>query len=97
MDFPEAEALKLLAKAHGKVREATRSVDHNEDVEEKTTTRALAPGDRIEWERADLTVQHGVVDFLQTYPGEVWAFCTLPDRRWSAVNVKYIRKVESTV
>lgn len=51
-----------------------------------------APGDRITWTRGDLTVQQGVVDFLQTYPGEVWAFCTRTDGGWSAVNVKYIQK-----
>ena len=56
----------------------------------------IQPGDRIEWERADLTVQHGVIDFLQTYSGEVWAFCTLSDGGWTTVNVKNIRKVEAS-
>lgn len=54
------------------------------------TAPTLHPGDRIKWERADLTVHHGVVDFLQTYPGEVWAFCSLPDGMWTAVNTTYI-------
>ena len=59
---------------------------------------ALQPGDRIERERADLTVQHGVVDSLHTdADGRVWAFCTLPDGRWTALNVKYIRKIEPSL
>ena len=55
----------------------------------------IQPGDRIEWERADLTVQHGVVDFLQTYPGEMWAFCTRPDGEWCALNTKYLKREDS--
>ena len=56
----------------------------------------IQAGDRITWTRGDLTVQQGVVDFLHTDPGEMWAFCTLPDGRWTAVNVKNIRKVEAS-
>lgn len=52
----------------------------------------IQPGDRIKWERADLTIQHGVVDFLQTYPGEGWAFCTCPDGEGCAVNTKYAKR-----
>jgi hypothetical protein len=58
------------------------------------TGSTIRVGDWIEWERADLTAQHGVVDFLQTYPNEVWAFCTLPGGKWTAVNTKYILKKE---
>ena len=72
-------ATKLLARAGAKVRAITPRVH---------------PGDRITWIRGDLTVQHGVVDFLQAYPGEMWAFCTRPDDGWTAVNVKYILKKE---
>jgi hypothetical protein len=52
--------------------------------------RPLAPGSRITWKGSDCKAHVGVVDFLQTYPGEVWAFCTLIDGGWTAVNVKYI-------
>jgi hypothetical protein len=91
VDFPEDEALKLLAKAQGRVREATGSVDHLEEREKRKTTRALAPGDWIEWERADLTVQHGVVDVLHTdADGTGWAFYTLLDGSWGAVNLKHV-------
>ena len=54
----------------------------------------IQPGDRITWQGADGKVNDGVIDFLQTYPGEVWAFCTRPDGEWCAVTVKYILKQE---
>ena len=54
----------------------------------------LQPGDRITWKRADGKTNNGVIDFLHIYPGEVWAFCTLPDGQWCAVNTKYCTKVE---
>ena len=58
----------------------------------------LAPGDQITWQiGAGGKVKKGVVDFLHTYPGEAWAFCTLPDGRWTAVNVKHILKREHGV
>ena len=79
IDLPDERAQRLLNKAPEKVRVCPPTIQ---------------PGDRIEWERADLTVQHGVIDFFQTYPGEVWAFCTLPDGKWTAVNTKYILKRE---
>jgi hypothetical protein len=75
-------AAKLLARAGAKVR---------------AVMPVMRPGDRITWTRGDLTVQHGVVDFLQTdAAGTVWAFCTLPDGRLTAVNVKYIRNGEGS-
>lgn len=52
-----------------------------------------APGDQITWQLGDDgKLKNGVVDLLHAYPGEVWAFCNLPDGGWTAVNVKYIRK-----
>lgn len=51
----------------------------------------LVAGDRIEWERADLTVQHGVVDFLHIDDtGNQWAFVTL-GKRWAVVNMKFAK------
>lgn len=50
----------------------------------------LHHGDRIEWERADLTVQHGIVDVVhRDTDGQAWAFCTVPGGSWTAVNVKF--------
>ena len=56
------------------------------------TGSTFQAGNRIEWERADPTVQHGVIDFLQTYSGEGWAFRTCPDGGWCAVNMKYAKR-----
>ena len=55
---------------------------------------SLVPGDRITWQGSDGKAHDGVVDFLHTYPGEVWAFCTLPDGEWCAVNTKHCTKSE---
>jgi hypothetical protein len=52
----------------------------------------IQSGDRITWQRADGKATDGVIDFLHAYPGETWAFCTLPDGRWCAVNAKYCTK-----
>ena len=93
VDLPEDEALKLLAKAHGKVREATGSVDI-EDMEKRKTSRALAPGDQITW-GADGTLRGpATVDFLHTDPdGTGWAFCSVDDS-WMAVNTRYLTHIE---
>jgi plastocyanin len=51
----------------------------------------IQPGDRITWTRGDLTVQHGVIDFLHTDPdGTGWAFYTLPDGSCGAVNLNHV-------
>jgi hypothetical protein len=69
-------AAKLLARAGAKVR---------------AITPIMHPGDRISWTRGDLTVQHGIVDVVHLDTDrQAWAFCTLPDGRWCAVNTKYI-------
>ena len=92
VDFPETEALKLLARAHGKVREATGGVDLREERKQRQTTQALAPGDRITWTRGDLTVQQGIVDVVhRDTDGQAWAFCTVPGGSWTAVNVKFVK------
>ena len=55
----------------------------------------IEPGDQITWQGSDGTAHAGVVDFLQTYPGEVWAFCTRPDGEWCALNTKYLKRAHS--
>ncbi len=57
---------------------------------------ALVPGDRITWQRSDGTVNDGVIDFLHPYHDETWAFCTLPDGRWCAVNTRYVKRGDAT-
>ena len=68
---------------------------------ETTQPKALAPsphtiqpGSSITWQRADRTIQHGVVDFLHVdMDGTTWAFVTLPDGIWAAVNLKFARLI----
>ena len=55
----------------------------------------IHPGARITWEGADLTLRHGVVEFLHTdADGSQWAFCTTADG-WAAVNVIFLRRKEN--
>jgi hypothetical protein len=76
VDLPEARALRLLEKAPGKVRL----------VQQPT----IAPGRVIAWEGPDLARRCAIVDFLHTdSDGTRWAFVTLPDGAWAAVNLKY--------
>lgn len=75
IDLPDARAKRLLDKAGDKVR---------------AITPVIHSGDLIEWQRAG-TVQRGFVDFLHDDPdGTTWAFVTLADRSWSAVNLRSI-------
>jgi hypothetical protein len=61
------------------------------------TDSTIQPGDLITWTRGDGNATTGTVDVLHVDDaGTRWAFCTLPDGRWSAMNVKYIRKVEAS-
>ena len=55
----------------------------------------IQAGERITWQGADGREQTGIIDFLQTYPGEVWAFCTRPDGEWSALNTKYLKREDA--
>lgn len=55
---------------------------------------SLVPGSKITWQGSDGKAHDGVVDFLQTYPDEVWAFCTRPDGEWCALNTKHCTKSE---
>jgi hypothetical protein len=69
-------AAKLLARAGAKVR---------------AITPVMHPGDRITWTRGDLTVRHGIVDFVHVdLDGIAWAFVTLGER-WAVVNMKFAK------
>lgn len=82
VDLPELRALRLLQRAHGRVRLVT-------------SASAFQPGDQITWVGADGTPRSGRVDFLHTSTdGTVWAFYTMPDGIWGAVNSKYVLKIE---
>ena len=72
VDLPDARAKRLLSKAQGKVR---------------AVIPILHPGDTITWQREG-TVQHGLVDFIHNETdGTRWAFVTLADNTWAAVNL----------
>jgi hypothetical protein len=82
IDLPDERGQRLLNKAPEKVR---------------LCPPTIYPGDRITWQRADLTLRYGIVDLLHTdTDGTVWAFCTLPDGKWTTLNVKHIRKIEAS-
>lgn len=56
------------------------------------------PGCLIAWQRADLTVAQAKVDFLHTdAEGTKWAFVTLPEGGWAAVNLKYARRTDDAL
>jgi hypothetical protein len=64
-----------------------------EDIEYRKSVRPLSPHDLMTWEGADLTGRHGSVEFVHTdAAGLVWAFVTLPDGGWAAVNTKYAKE-----
>jgi hypothetical protein len=82
MELPDQAATQLLKKAPDKV----RRVD---------PLSSIHPGSFITWEGSDLTVRHGIVDFLHTETvGLVWAFVTLADGGWAAVNAKYAKRID---
>ena len=85
VDLPESRALRLLHKAHGKVRMVSGS---------SILAMPVRSGSWVTWLDPDGRERSGLVDYIHTYPDELWAFCTLPEGRWTAVNVKYILKRE---
>lgn len=81
-ELPDPAATQLLKKAPDKV----RRVD---------PLSSIQPGSFITWERADLTVCHGLVDFLHTdSDGTIWAFITLSGGNWAALNTKFVTSTE---
>jgi len=52
---------------------------------------SVKPGDRIIWGTEGTRRGPATVDFLHTDPdGTVWAFYTLSDENWGAVNLKFV-------
>lgn len=78
LELPDLAASQLLQKAPDKVRR----------VEPLSTVQ---PGDLMTWQRANgLQSGPAMVDFLHSdQTGTVWAFVTLSDGSWAAVNLKY--------
>ena len=77
--LPEERGKRLLLKAPGRVRVIHPTVQ---------------PGTTIAWRRADGTSQVGQVDCVHVdETGTRWAFVTLPDGTWAAVNLKFSHQV----
>ena len=77
INLPDERAKRLLLKAPGKVR-----VIHH----------TIQPGTTVAWLRADGTSQIGQVDCVHVDDtGTRWAFVTLPDASWAAVNMQCVQ------
>jgi hypothetical protein len=75
IELDDARAKRLLDKAPGKV---------------KVITPTIQPGDRIEWQRADCSIQKGVVDLMHVdADGHIWAFVNI-GASWAVVNTKFV-------
>jgi hypothetical protein len=82
-EIPDHAANQLLKKAPDKVRL----------VKEAPPTRN---GPRISWQRADGTQHTATIDLLHIdADGALWAFVTMQDGGWAAVNAKYLERIES--
>lgn len=80
MELPDQAANQLLQKAPDKVRRVN-------------PVPAIHSGDRIIWGTDGTLYGPATVDFLHIDPdGTAWAFVTLPDGRWTAVNMKFVRE-----
>ena len=76
VELPDERAKRLLAKAPGRVRVVSPSIQ---------------PGDSIKWTRGDGTEHTATVDFLyKDMDGVTWAFTEGP--AWSAVSLKHASK-----
>ena len=79
IDLPDDRAKRLLSKAPGKVR---------------MVIPAIQAGSLITWRRGDGSIQTGFVDVLHTDDMAVrWAFVSLLDATWAAVNLKFLTRV----
>src|SRR5262245_14233184 len=79
IELPDERAKRLLDKAPGRV----RVIDPD-----------IKPGACITWTRADGSIQTGFVDFLHTDPDDiVWAFVTMPNGEWAAVNLRHLQVI----
>ncbi len=75
--------------------ESAKAKGPSEQQKQFDMTLPIQIGDRIEWTQADLTSQHGVVDFLHPdADGTLWVFCICPDGTWAAVNRRYLTTIE---
>ena len=80
IDLPDERATRLLRKVGNRVR---------------LVISTIQPGDRITWTRADDTTPTGVVDLIHAdETGTHWAFVTLPEETWAAVNLKLVTRVD---
>ncbi len=63
-------------------------------IEAATVTPTISAGSLITWRRGDGSIQTGFVDVLHTDDMAVrWAFVSLLDGTWAAVNLKFLTKV----
>ena len=81
VDILDDHAVRLLAKVPDKVRRVEQIVP-------------LVCNQPICWKSADGSARCGVVDFWHVEPdGTQWVFVTMPDGRWAAVNLRYIKEM----
>jgi hypothetical protein len=83
------QALQLLTHPI-KTSEAKEALQSRQGIEHDPATKdgTIQAGATITWTKAGV-VQTGVVDFMHIDEvGAVWAFVTLPDGRWAAINTK---------
>ena len=58
---------------------------------EVAQVQGVQPGDKVFWQRGDLSWHAAVVDFPHTpSDGEHWVFCTLKNGEQNVLNVKFI-------
>jgi len=80
VELPDQQAWWLLSKAPTKVR--------------RVETLSPTVNQRVCWEGVEGATRSGVVDFLHTEPnGTRWAFVSLSDGGWAALNLKYARVI----
>ena len=59
------------------------------------SARPIQPGETLTWQRSDLSIQTGVVDYLYTDETAIrWGCVTLKDGGWAFVNLTYAHRTE---